>query len=102
MKEYKFGSMTEHYDEWILKAIPETTLSAIERYVQRGIPVGSFLQAVIRHDLFEAVGRADESNLHALREIVMLFYNYTPGSCHGSKAHYQAWIDHCGLLNNAA
>lgn len=95
---YKFGSFTERYDEDLLAAIPTSTLEAIERYAQYGIPTGDFLQAVIRHDLFEAVSRADESNLKALREIVMVFYNYCPGNCHGSVDAFKRWVQHQGLM----
>jgi len=97
MKTYQFGSYTEHYDATILEQIPENTLETIERYVQRGIHTGDFLQAVISNNLREAIGRADHGNLWALKQIVQVFHNYCPGECWGSFNAYKAWIDRGGL-----
>lgn len=97
MRTYQFGSYTERYDETILARIPDITLQTIERYVQRGVYTGDFLQAVISNDLREAVGRADDGNLRALHEIVKVFYNYCPGQCWGNREAYKNWVDRGGL-----
>jgi hypothetical protein len=97
MKTYQFDRFAEHYDEDILSRIPELTLATIERYVQRGIPMGDFLQAVVANDLREAIGRADGGNMRALKQIVQVFYNYCPGNCWGTREVYKAWVERGGL-----
>lgn len=72
--------------------IPALTLDSITAYVSHRRPVGGFLTAVFEHDLFEAVGRADENNLRALRHIVAYIYNEVPSVCHGSRERVDAWL----------
>lgn len=55
--------------------------------------IGDFLRAVLAHDLFESVGRADQDNLEALPAIVGYIYNMLPGNCHGSYEIVDAWIE---------
>ena len=73
--------------------IPQLTLEALVRYVEQGIPTGSFTTAVLTNDLFMAVGAADENNILALREIVQWLYWVPPGGCKGSPEKVQAWLD---------
>ncbi len=40
-----------------------------------GYPGGSFVQAVVNNDLMEAFGRADATNINAIRFYVSLLYN---------------------------
>jgi hypothetical protein len=40
-----------------------------------GYPGGSFVQAVVNNNLMEAVGRADATNVHALKFYCQLMYN---------------------------
>ena len=72
--------------------IPERMAPGIRRYVEEGVKPGDFLCAVIAHDLFEAVGRADDENLENLPAYVAWFYNEAPGNCHGSHEVMLAWI----------
>ena len=72
--------------------IPERMQGGIERYIERGIPPGSFLQAVIRNDLRAACERADDENQHLLYDYVKFFYVYAPFDCFGSPENYKAWI----------
>ena len=94
----------EHYEEWILRISPEIRcavrpdmLEAIFRYAFYGVPVGDFLQAVIKNNLREACGRADYKNLHALPEIVKVFYNYCPAGCWGSWGSKDAYEEYLEL-----
>lgn len=72
--------------------IPADLREAIDRYVDKGIPPGHFLQAVLSNDLVEACKRADAQNKNILFEIVAYLYNYVPANCWGSEARYRAWL----------
>lgn len=72
--------------------IPEHMKSALSDYVEKGLPPGGFLTAVICNDLKEAVGRADSENLRNLPAFVRYFYNEAPSSCWGSTERLLAWV----------
>lgn len=74
-------------------AVPDSTMAALTRYVEHGVPTGDFLHAVLTNNLFVAVGRVDGPNLHALHAIVAWVYNEAPGACHGSAEKVAAWIE---------
>ena len=67
-------------------------MGAIRRYIEHGIPPGSFLTAVIENNLSEAVGRADDENCENLPAFVAYFYNEAPSPCWGSPEKRRAWI----------
>lgn len=73
--------------------IPEYMQEHVKGYVEQHIPVGSFLEAVISNNLFEAVGHADKDNLANLPAYVMFFYNEVPSTCWGSFSKYKNWIN---------
>lgn len=68
--------------------IPHKTLTRLWDYAMEGVPMGGFLQAVMRNDLFQAVGRADSFNKVALPQICKLIYNQFPMSMR----NYDEWI----------
>lgn len=72
--------------------IPRDTKTGIDRYVDHGVPTGSFLRAVLSNDLFEAVAKADYHNKLALVDLCDYIYNFTPNVCHGSPEEVAAWI----------
>ena len=72
--------------------IPRDTKSGIDRYVDHGVPTGSFLRAVLSNDLFEAIIKADSDNQLALAAICRYVYDYTPNTCHGSPEAVANWI----------
>ncbi len=76
--------------------IPDHMLEGIKLYADHGILPGGFLQAVISHDLFEAVGRADSTNIHDLPAFCSYFYYETPSGCHGSQELMEAWMNRGG------
>jgi|TARA_Y100000310_G_C20509690_1_gene728196 hypothetical protein len=73
--------------------IPEPVRGAIKRYVFDGIRPGHFLTCVMNNDLFGAIGRADESSLECLSDIIKLFYNRLPGQCWGTEDKIEHWIN---------
>lgn len=73
--------------------IPEHTLAALNRYVERRIPPGGFLTAVLSNDLFGAVAQADSQNRVALADIVAYIYNEVPGNAWGSRDTVWRWCE---------
>ncbi len=71
--------------------LPATLQEGILRYLDKGIPPGHFLTAVITNNLFDAVSHADKNSLEALPDIVKFFYNHTPSSCWGSEEKMLKW-----------
>jgi hypothetical protein len=67
------------------EAIPERMRASLVNYVEKGLPFGNFLEAVICNDLFGAVGYADEENLPLLKIYVQWFYNVCPASLAGKE-----------------
>jgi hypothetical protein len=85
-----YGEATAYmFREW---GISEHMMGAIRRYIDDRIPPGSFLEAVICNDLQNAVGCADDTNLHNLPAFVGYFYNEAPSTCWGSREKYEAWL----------
>ena len=72
--------------------IPNYMQGGIIRYYENGIPPGDFLSAVINNDFKEAVGRADDTNIHCLKAYVMWFYNQAPNGSWGFAGATTKWI----------
>lgn len=82
--------------------IPRYMMGGIKRYVEKGIPPGHFLTAVICNDLQEAVGRADDYNLKNLPAYAVYFYNRVPSKCWGSREKMEAWMAQGGMEGDPA
>lgn len=65
---------------------PENCRATLERFIEHGIPMGSFLTCFLSNDLMGALGRADSTNVRQFKEIGMFLYNYAPPACYGSAA----------------
>ena len=72
---------------------PENCRATLQRYIEQGIPMGSFLTSFLSNDLMGALGRADSTNINQFKEIGMFLYNYAPGSCFGSAEKVRAYAD---------
>ncbi len=81
MSDYRFRGFT----------IPADMLDKLRAYIDHGESVGHFLTAVLENNLKEAVGRADEENLHNLPAYVGYLYNVADSRCHGSPAKVREW-----------
>lgn len=75
-----------------LTKIPVHMHQAVRDYIEHGLPPGDFLTAVLTNNLVEAVGRADDVNIHAIREWAHLLYWELPSDSWGSPAKIEAWI----------
>ncbi len=87
--------MDDYLDK--LEMIPAHMRDTMRRYIERGIPTGSFLEAVLCNDLMGALGRADEENRAALHGYAVYLYSYAPNGCHGSPSKVSEWISGGGL-----
>ena len=72
--------------------LPKRLRGGIQRYIDRGIPPGDFLTAVIQNNLKESVGRADDDMIKELPAIVGWFYWEAPAICWGSKENMKKWM----------
>lgn len=81
-----------------LRLLPDHMHGAVERYIDNGIPPGSFVRAVMENDLMGAFGRADAINLGAMLDWANFVYNHAPSICHGSPAAVAEWIASGGLV----
>jgi hypothetical protein len=73
----------------------------IRRYVERGVPPGSFLTALLSNDLKEAFRMADDSNAKAMRAWVVWMVSEMPWKSQGSPERVAAWIARGGLSGGA-
>ena len=72
--------------------IPPYMMDALNAYIDEGVTVGDFLQAVICNNLKDAVGRADSVNINLLPAYIIYLYNEAPSLCWGTPGSYQAWL----------
>lgn len=81
--------------------LPIHLRDGLERFIIQGGPVGSFLTAVLDNDLREAVSRADDDSLKALKPILQFLYGFAPAGCHGSPKNRLAWQARGGVAGGA-
>ena len=71
--------------------LPEHMQGPMRRYIENGIPPGSFLRAVLSNDLRAAFQRADDINGPRIRDFVVFLYNEAPRGCYGSPSAVNEW-----------
>lgn len=84
--------------------LPEHCRGGMRRYIENGIPPGSFLTAVLENNLVEAFGRADQINQERLRDYCLWLYNEAPAMpirSWGSREIVRQWIDAGGMAGLA-
>jgi len=72
--------------------IPAQVLASLYGYVEHRQAPGHFLNAVLRNDLFEAVGRADKESRAALAELVCFIHMEVRSDCHGTPEKLKQWL----------
>ena len=77
----------------IAAQIPPHMIEGLRNYLERGIPPGSFLTAVLENDFVDAVGQADQTNLQYLWAWAAVLYNELPERSWGSPAKVKAWME---------
>lgn len=80
--------------------IPEYMHGGIMRWLKHGIDPGSFLEAVFRNNLKNAVRSADHNNILLLKNYVEYMTEYLPMGCQGSDQVYNDWRSQGGLIGN--
>lgn len=79
--------MTPKYDR-----LPEHMREGAAEYVERRLPPGGFMYAVLCNDLTGAIGKADEDNLAAIVQWAHWLWWDIPSQCWGSPAKVEAWL----------
>lgn len=82
-------SQTQPSDNY--EGLPEHIREGVRRWLEEGLTPGSFLRAVIRNQLVDAVQRADHINLPLLGHIVYWFVNNAPEGSYGSDRCLSNW-----------
>ena len=77
--------------------VSELIRESLELYVNKGIPPGGFLKAVLANDLMYSMAKADDFNRHNLFYIVEYIYNEIPANCYGDYETVSNWIKDGGL-----
>ena len=77
--------------------LPEHMRDGFRLYIEKGVPGGSFMTAVLSNDLRGAFGRADEINRARMFDTVAFLVNEAPIGCHGSPERVRDWIKAGGL-----
>jgi hypothetical protein len=82
--------------------LPPASCGGMKRYIEDGIPPGSFLQAVLSNDLVEAFAYADTYSRMQIEEYANFLYNELPGrgsniDLWGSRKVVEEWIKTGGL-----
>lgn len=81
--------------DWTL--IPEHMREGLRRYLDDGVPPGSFLHAVLANDLVEAFIRADPVNRGRAGDYAAFLWRHAPANAWGSHEAVAAWIKTGGL-----
>lgn len=74
------------------QSIPKYMHQGIVNYVNHKVIPGDFLLSVLQNDLKNAVGYADDENIHLLPVYVAFFYFNIPSVAWGSKEAVEKWI----------
>jgi hypothetical protein len=85
--------------DWSL--IPPHMWGGLTRYLERGIPPGQFLCAVLNNDLVEAIKRADDTNMQRLPDYVRFLYNYVDNRAWGRPGCVDEWVARRGREQQA-
>ena len=70
---------------------PTAVAESLQLWLSHGVRPGSFLEAVLRNDLSEAILLADSVNTHHLGAIVRTVYHGLPGRAWGSREYVDNW-----------
>ena len=70
--------------ESIAASVPPRIKEGIDLFVCYGIAPRGFLYAVLTNNLVNAICRADDESLTAIKPICQYVYNEIPRVCHGS------------------
>jgi hypothetical protein len=67
---------------------PPEIVESFMRYIEEGVPLGDFLEAVVRDKLIDSFGRADQTNIRLMPHIAAWVYQFMPISAR----QYDQWL----------
>jgi len=67
-------------------------VSALDRYIEEGLPPGEFLKAILENDFVGATVKADADNFANLPAYANFLYFEVPSAAWGSKEQVERWI----------
>lgn len=91
----KLEDMIERDHEY--ENISDNIIVSLQRYLDKGMPPGSFLSSVLENDLFQAVAHADPTRKQNLSAIAKFIYNSIPSKARGSKEKVDNIINNGGI-----
>lgn len=77
--------------------LPEHMRDGFRLYIERGVPGGSFMTAVLSNNLMAAMQSADDVNRKRIFDICLFLYNQAPLECWGSSEMVDRWVERGGL-----
>jgi hypothetical protein len=86
------------YNPEQLSMLPDYMRDGMRLYIERGVPPGHFMSALLSNDLKETFARADHINARAVGDYVKFLYNHAPSGCWGSKSNFEGWVDKGGMV----
>ena len=72
--------------------IGRPTRDALVSYMTKRHRTGPFLQAILTNNLKDSVFQADDTNIHALKELCMWLHWHAPTGSYGSPDAYLKWL----------
>ncbi|HEV7717207.1 MAG TPA: hypothetical protein VGO53_16535 [Steroidobacteraceae bacterium] len=84
--------MKGHVNTSVDYDIPELIAGGLTRYIEHGIPTGSFLRACLENDFVEACTRANFISAAQLMALAEFLKWEMPPLSWGSRAQVDAWI----------
>lgn len=67
-------------------------VEALDRYYQNGYPPGSFIESILKNDLFGMCNSADITSWECATDIVRKLYNDYPKAMYGSEEKVLRWM----------
>jgi len=77
--------------------LPPHMQDTARRYVERGVPGGSFFTSLVENNLVMSFSKADAVNLAYMEKWCTWLYWEAPSTCWGSLEKSQAWVRQGGL-----
>lgn len=71
---------------------PAGMRDGLQRYVEHGIEPGGYLTAVLRGDLFDAMGRADLQSRRDMFDLCSFIFNFLPNAIWGDRNSVSEWV----------
>ncbi|GIW60573.1 MAG: hypothetical protein KatS3mg087_1639 [Patescibacteria group bacterium] len=93
MDKELFFKIKDRLKEIDYSPLPKNLQDSLRLYLEKGIPPGDFLRAVLENDLINTVRFADRINRDKIYYLVRFIRFYVPVACWGSKENVQEWIE---------